>query len=160
MNRQFSKVFYRLHTDANVNFQLNRCITWAGDGVVDPLTAAAKRIHDYHDWKRELLALGKGAEKAGQCETAAYYFRAAEFFMSPGDPDKEVTYTHFIDLMDMAYPMYARARTLVPFEGSQLPAWRLGAGGLKGTILFHGGFDSFIEETYPVFWNSWTEDFS
>lgn len=151
MNARFPTKYYAFHDDPNLNFQLNRCLTWAGEEAAQELSDAASRIDDYASWKRELLALAARAEGDGRLKSAAYFYRAAEFFMTPGDEDKDRAYAKFIGLIDACYPDYAAARVLVPYSGSFLPAWRIAAPHPKGVVAFHGGFDSFIEELYPVF---------
>jgi len=144
------KGIYSLHEDANINFQLNRCIAWGGEETIDDLKDAAHRIHDFEDWKRELLLLAERAVANNKYLLAAYYYRAAEFFMSTSDPDKLKTYNRFIELMSIQFPKYQTARELVPYEGGYLPAWRLRPiTRALGTIVLHGGFDSFIEELFP-----------
>jgi pimeloyl-ACP methyl ester carboxylesterase len=150
MNDDLPKTYYRFHADDNLNFQLNRCLTWAGESYVEELAEAARRIADFVDWKRELLALAGRAEASNRFKPAAYFYRAAEFFMKSGDPDKEKAYERFVELIDAEFPECAAARVLVPYEGSFLPAWRIAAPRPKGVIILHGGFDSFIEELYPM----------
>jgi hypothetical protein len=141
---------YSLHGDANINFQLNRCIAWGGEETIDELQDAALRIHNFEDWKRELLILAERAEVNRKYLQSAYYYRSAEFFMATSDPDKVKTYDRFIELMGTEFPKYKAARELVPYEGGYLPAWRLRpTASALGTIVLHGGFDSFIEELYP-----------
>jgi pimeloyl-ACP methyl ester carboxylesterase len=48
----------------------------------------------------------------------------------------------------------------VPFGALRLPAWRLSAGGTRGTIVVFGGFDSYIEELFPVLIRLRDEGFS
>jgi len=150
MSEGFPKAYYRFHADANLNFQLNRCLTWAGEEARERLAEAGRKIADFGDWKRELSALAARAEAGGERRQAAYFYRAAEFFMRAGDPDKETAYERFVGLIDAEFPECAAARVLVPYEGSFLPAWRIGAPRPKGVIVMHGGFDSFIEELYPM----------
>jgi pimeloyl-ACP methyl ester carboxylesterase len=146
----FPTTYYSLHKDANINFQLNRCLTWIGESNLQVLQDAGKRIHDFDDWKHELLNLGETAEKNNQLNEAAYYFRAAEFFMTPGDQDKLIAYDKFINLVTSLYPEKIQDKNFIPYEAGFLPVLRLPTPNPKGTILFHGGFDSFIEELFPV----------
>jgi pimeloyl-ACP methyl ester carboxylesterase len=147
---KFPTTYYSLHEDANINFQLNRCLTWIGEKNLNDLQDAGKNIHDFNDWKRELLNLAESAEKANRINEAAYYFRAAEFFMTPDDQDKKKAYDKFIELITSLYPEKIQGRVLVPYKTGFLPVLRLSIPNSKGTILFHGGFDSFIEELFPV----------
>jgi len=94
------------------------------------------------------------AEKAASEErwiNAAFYYRAAEFFVLPSDPDKEVLNDRFADTFyNRAVACEPIKRHRVPYEGAHLPALRIPAvqGPVKGSIVIHGGFDSVIEEWY------------
>jgi pimeloyl-ACP methyl ester carboxylesterase len=94
------------------------------------------------------------AEKAVAEErwiNAAFYFRAAEFFVLSTDPDKELLYDRFSDIFyNRAFAGEPIERHRVPYEGSYLPALRVPAvqETARGSIVIHGGFDSFIEEWY------------
>ena len=46
----------------------------------------------------------------------------------------------------------AIVRHEIPYAGSALPAYSLPAAGTPtgGTVLLHGGFDSLIEEFFPI----------
>ena len=122
----------------------------AGEPLVEELAEAAHRIGNFMDWKRELLALALCAEAQGRKRQSAYLYRAAEFFMKAADPDKRMAYDRFIEMINAEFTEYATVKVLIPYEGSFLPAWRITGPHPKGTIVMHGGFDSFIEELYPM----------
>ncbi len=144
---RFPRGFHEgLHRDANLNYQLNRFL---GALPLADLTALGQRIVTLLDWKRAMLAGAAAAESAGELQKAAYFHLAAEFFMSPGDPDKERAYDRFIALFHEIHAAEKLERILVPYEGYTLPAIRLRADQPEGTILVHAGFDAFIEEFYP-----------
>lgn len=147
---QFPTQFYALNPDPNINFQMNRCLTWAGLECLPELQQAGPRIRNFADWKREMLGLAGQAERQRRVSAAAYYYRAAEFFMTPGDPDKLRAYESFLRLIQAAYPVDPDCRLEVPYEGGRLPVLRLPAARPRGTLVVHGGFDSFIEELYPA----------
>lgn len=150
MDVQFPTRYYAFHPDANLNFQLNRCLTWAGEACHDEIQLAAARIRDFADWKRELLTLAEAAQRQGRRQPAAYYYRAAEFFMTPGDPDKEAAYDRFIELIRQCFPVDTACQFQIPYAGGFLPAVRFPVENSRGTLVAHGGFDSFIEELFPV----------
>jgi pimeloyl-ACP methyl ester carboxylesterase len=76
--------------------------------------------------------------------------------MASTDPDKAEAYERQAKLFrDVAAEDFSAGRvreTAVPYESSSLPAWHLpvseGAEP-KGTVVVHGGFDSYAEELYP-----------
>src|SRR5712691_3215417 len=89
-------------------------------------------------------ALADRAEAAGRIEDAARYVRAAEFFLAPGDPHKRAAYERFIALFDKSRPSVERHE--LPSPHRPLPPLRFPHPAPRGTIVVHGGFDSFIEE--------------
>jgi pimeloyl-ACP methyl ester carboxylesterase len=138
--------FQALHPDRNLNFQLNRALF---EGRLEDLRRVAPRIHDYADWKRELLAIAQAAAREERLENAFAYYRAAEFFMSLDDPDRGPTCERFRALFDRAHPDLERR--LVPYRAGALPAFELPARGAeRGVLVLHAGFDAFIEELYPL----------
>lgn len=89
------------------------------------------------------------AEKEGRLMNAAFFYRAAEFYTLSGDPDKEILYDRFRSFFDRAFQGDRIERFALPYKGGFLPAMKLVArGNPRGTIVIHGGFDSFIEEFY------------
>jgi pimeloyl-ACP methyl ester carboxylesterase len=147
--------FHHFHDEVNMNFQLNRPLSFGG-GNIDEIRSAANRIRDLSDWKREFLSLAETAERGGRKGDAAVYFRLAEFFMAVGDADKDRAYEKFIGLFhENLAPEYSRGEIIeekVPYESGYLPVMRLPVIGekKKGVLVAHGGFDSFIEEIYPL----------
>lgn len=111
----------------------------------------APKIKDFDDWKRELVAIADEAYSEGRTLNAAMYYRAAEFFVLPDDPDKEILYDKFIELIYDVYKNLADLKVEIPYENSYLPAYHLKNENRKGTVVIHGGYDSFIEEFY-TFW--------
>ncbi len=72
----------------------------------------------------------------------------------PSDPDKEALYNQFTDIFytQAFVPANLFERVLVPYEQTHLPAICIASAlpECKGTIVIHGGFDSFIEEFYSL----------
>jgi pimeloyl-ACP methyl ester carboxylesterase len=148
--------YHAFHKDQLFNFQLNR---WHSLGYarLKDMEEAGKRIGGFEDWKREMLRLAEDALSEGRLVNAAFYFRAAEFYTFQDDPDKEILYDRFIDLFYEVFEGEGIERQSVPYRGSFLPAIRVPSSAVtkKGTIVMHGGFDSYIEEFY-----SWMRYFS
>ncbi|NIR67935.1 MAG: alpha/beta hydrolase, partial [candidate division Zixibacteria bacterium] len=80
--------------------------------------------------------------------TAAFGYRLAEFFTPPDDPDKLNLYDQFIDRFYQAVQFDQKDCHFIPFQGGVLPALRFTLEVSKGTIVFIGGHDSFMEELY------------
>lgn len=112
---------------------------------------AGKRIENFKDWKVEMLKLAEEAVFENRLMNAAFYYRAAEFYVKSKDPEKELLYDRFIGLFYKVFKNKKIERHRVPYEGTFLPALRiLPLSEKKGTVLIHGGFDSFIEEWYSM----------
>ncbi len=141
--------FHRFHRDANLNFQLNRLVSDGSSEVLSDVRAVAPRIRTFDDWSRELFALEGAAAREGRDEDALRYVRAAEFFLSPNDPRKAAAYERFQSRFERAAAGRFE-RHAVPYEARALPALRVRGPDSRGAIVVHGGFDSFVEEFFPM----------
>lgn len=144
--------YYALHGDTSINFQMNRFYHWVGDPtMLAELRRAAPRMKTYADLKREVLALAERALADGHVIKAAYYFRLAEFFIFVDDPDKQPVRKRFLELIKQAHPIFNSCHVWVPYEAARLSAYRFTPADPKSTIVLFGGFDSYIEEWFPMF---------
>jgi pimeloyl-ACP methyl ester carboxylesterase len=133
-----------------INFQLNRWYS-LGYARLEDVKSAGEQIRTFDDWKQVMTTLAETAASEERWINAAFYYRAAEFFVLSSDPDKELLYDRFYDIFyNRAFAGEPVERHEVPYEGSYLPALRIPAvqEPSKGSIVIHGGFDSFIEEWY------------
>jgi len=152
MEFDFPVGYHPFHTVTIINFQLNR---WHSLGYArfEDLLKAAQHIRTLDDWKGVMTGLAREACSEQRWMNAAFYYRAAEFFTLPLDPDKEKLYDTFTDIF------YRKAcagepieRHDIPYEHTHLPAIRVPSArpSCRGTMVIHGGFDSFIEEFYSL----------
>ena len=142
--------YQRFHRDQLFNFQLNRPYS-LGYARLEDLTAAGQRIATFPEWKTEMLRQATVALSEGRLMNAAFYYRAAEFYTFPTDPDKELLYDQFSELFHRAFEEHEIERIRVPYRGVWLPAMVVAPEGRpRGTIILHGGYDSFIEEFYSM----------
>ena len=148
----FKRGVYQLNEESNFNYQLNRVINWDG-GSLEDVQKVAGMIHNSKDWKRELIALGDEAIAEERVDNAIAYYRMSEFFMYDGDSDKKKYYEKATDLFYQYYEDYFEGenprikRFTVPYENVELPVMHVvPEGKSKGTILIHGGNDSYFEE--------------
>ncbi len=148
--------YHYLHPDMSLNFQMNRWFGWVGqpEMLVD-MRSAASRIVSYADWKQEFLALASDASRRGHQLRAAFYWRSAEFFMAPDDPDRPAARNSFLQTIRSVYGLRPDDRHAVSYADRQhrgfLPAYRFKPVQAKSTIVFFGGFDSSIEELMEAF---------
>ena len=149
---QLKKGVYKLNAERNFDYQLNRVINWDG-GRIEDIRPVAGKIKTSSDWKRELIALGDKAMEEGRTQNAIAYYRMSEIFMYDGDPDKKVYYEKATKLFYQYYADYFEGenprieKLEVPYETVKLPVMHVVPNGRsKGTILLHGGNDSYFEE--------------
>ena len=143
---------YNLNRDPNFNYQLNRTILWNG-GDLEDIKSISPKIKDSDSWKREMVALADKAVSEGRTKEAIAYYRMSEFFMFDGDPEKMKYYNIGSKMFYDYYGEYFRNKTVirygVPYKGVKLPVMFAGAQGVKkGTLLVHGGNDSYCEEFF------------
>lgn len=141
---------YRLHQDASMNFQLNRWIAWTGGDALADIRRIAPKLTDYATNRRLFLQLAESALIDGDLRRAAFHVRAAEFFVRGDDPDKQPLRTRFVELLLRSRSMNDRDCDRIPFGDGWLPAYRFRTENAKGTIVLFGGFDSYIEELFPI----------
>ncbi len=150
MTFDFPVGYHALHKVKIINFQLKGWYS-LGYARLEDVKWAGSQIQTFDDWKGVMTGLANKAVSEERWINAAIYYRAAEFFVLPSDPDKERLYDRFADLFyNKAFAGEPIERHNVPFGGAHLPAIRVASAQapLKGTIVIHGGFDSFIEEWY------------
>ena len=142
--------YHKFHKKKLFNYQLNR---WNSFGYADyaDFIEAGKKIKTFTDWNREMLRLAEKAIDNNMLLRAAFYYRAAEFYLLAEVPEKELLYEKFNNLFYKAIRNDNVEKFIVPFEEAFLPVMKVPpAGKKKGTIVIHGGFDSFIEEFYSM----------
>jgi len=148
--------YHKFHKKQVFNFQLNR---WHSLGYArfEDMKEAGQQIKTFEDWKTEMLHLAAKAEEENRWMNAAFYYRAAEFYILKDNDEKRQLYDKFIALFYKAFKNDAIEKYEVPYQDGFLPVMKIApnASEKKGTIVIHGGFDSFIEEFY-----SWITYFS
>ena len=143
--------YHDLHPDVSMNFQMNRWYGWVGEpDMLNEMRSAAPQIATYADWKREFVALATRASLQGRVLRAGCYWRSAEFFMQADDPERKPAREKFLEAVRSVYGQELGERHAVPYADGHLkgllPAYRFTPPRAKGTIVFFGGFDSYIEE--------------
>ncbi len=148
--------FHQLHQDISMNFQMNRWFSWVGEkGMLDEMRSVAPRIANYCDWKREFLSLAENAWAQGHVLRAGFYYRSADFFMRANDADRKSAREKFLGAIRSVYGLDQLERHAIPYADGHvegfLPSHRFTPIQSKGTIVFFGGFDSYIEELTSAF---------
>ncbi|MFC1948342.1 alpha/beta hydrolase [Chloroflexota bacterium] len=143
--------YHEFNKDKGLNFQLNRYYSM-GNATFEDMEQVGRIISSIDDWKTEMLKLAEIAVSEGNLMKAAVYHRAAEFFVLRDNPDKGLLYGKFIDLFYKATQDDGIRKYEVPYNDTFLPVMKVTPEDTKkrGTIVLHGGNDSFIEEIYPI----------
>jgi pimeloyl-ACP methyl ester carboxylesterase len=132
-----------------MNFQLNR---WHSLGYWTQAEAerAGAGVQGLSDWKCEMVALAEQLTAEDRELAAAFGYRAAEFLTHPRDADKIPLYDQFYERFCAAIQDERMERGSVPYQHASLPALRFSPEQATGTIVIHGGLDSFMEEFYSM----------
>jgi len=140
--------YHSFHRKQVFNFQLNRGYS-LGFTRFEDIEKVGERIHSFEDWKNEMVKLAEKALSEDRLLNAAYYYRAAEFYTFEDPAEKELFYSKFIQYFQASIQEDKNEQLEIPYQKGYLPAIRIPQEGKKlGTILLHGGFDSFLEEWY------------
>ena len=143
-------MFYNFVENEQFNFQMNRIAAYKTAVNLDELWAIAPKLKDFSSWTTEWLRLAQKAESEQRYLNATYYYRMAEFYMIDESAEKLECYKYFMNCFHKAYENEGLDYYKIPFEGTYLPAYKLKAENEKGIIVVHGGYDSFIEEFFPI----------
>lgn len=150
-SQQFPVGYHDIHPNVSLNFQMNRWYSWTNDQeMLAEMRAVAPQIHDYTDVYRVFSDLSEKALQQNHVVRSAFYLRMAEFFIFADDPAKLPARNRFVKLLTDHFEIPASARHLIPYQGSSLVAYRFTPAHPKGTIVAFGGFDSYIEEFFPI----------
>ncbi|MFC1539999.1 alpha/beta hydrolase [Gemmatimonadota bacterium] len=139
------------HKDKGYNFQLNRYYSM-GLGRFEDMKAAGQKINSIEEWNIEMLELAETSVSEGRSMNAAFYYRAAEFYLLRDNPEKELLYDKFVEYFSEATHTDEIDKYEVPYHDAFLPTIRVQPVDMsnRGTIVLHGGNDSFIQELYPM----------
>ena len=149
--KRFPVGYFPLHPNVSLNFQMNRFWGWANEKqMLEELRAAGTRIKSYDDWTREMFDLSDKALAAGRRLPAAYYAKAATFFIDPSDPRVKPAFQRFVDNLLAVNEVTPDEHHLVPYQKTQLSAYRFTPAEPRGTIVVFGGYDSYILEWLPA----------
>lgn len=153
MNINFPIGFHEFHKDEGINFQLNRFYA-SGIFSYDEIMQIGSRVTDFESWVALFLELAKKSEAEGNMEKCATCYRAAQFY-TLGDSRDEQGQLLKISLYEKCFSAYEKAfqkeedlkYERIPFENTYVPVYIMKhETDAKGTIVMHGGYDSFVQE--------------
>ncbi|HEY0117217.1 MAG TPA: alpha/beta fold hydrolase [Cellulomonas sp.] len=163
-----------LFDDESFSFEALRAAGYASRGGADlgEVLAACAAIPDGDEaaWCREWGALAERVHETGLASLAAghrvsardallrasNYYRTAEFYLR-ADPDHDAESQRLARLSRESFAAAAQLldvparRVDIPYEGTTLPGYLFrvdDSGTPRPTVVYHGGFDSTLEESY------------
>jgi hypothetical protein len=142
--------YIHMLSDPGMNYTLNRpLLDGTSPARLKEIGAVAPRIKDYDSWHAAWLELAMRAEAEQRWAEAASYYHGAEFYLPAGDTRNKL-YDDFKRNWAKAVQGVAGYEHIeVPYPGGHLPGFRLQSKGKElSTFIFHGGYDSFVEEFY------------
>lgn len=130
------------------NFQMNRFLEpyYEDSAIQETVRRAAAQIVDTESWYETWTALAGQADSDHRYGLAASYYQLADFYLSEDDPRKRAVYGEFRANFYQTVDRSELEFSAVPYEGKALPCVRVSRHGAEKTLLFHGGFDSRLEE--------------
>lgn len=148
-NFSFPVGYHIFHKNKDINFQLNRFYSY-GNWTKAETEQVGSAIKKLENWTETLMGFAEQHLADNRPLTAAFCYRAAEFYALPGDPVKMQLYDQFSELFYKSIQVSNLEIFSVPYQDGALPTWRLSSDNSRGTIVMHGGYDSFMEETLHV----------
>jgi pimeloyl-ACP methyl ester carboxylesterase len=115
--------WHELHPDRHLNFQLNRWAGFGGPRWLEDVRPFLDQFKNYDAWCSIFALLGERADADGRAFHAALHFRAAEFFMPPGDPRKMPLRRRLLPMLRAANGVHESARREVLYQNARLPVW-------------------------------------
>lgn len=98
-----------------------------------------------------MLLIAEKADREKRYMNSAFYYRAAEFYLKSDNPEKNNLYDRFTESFYKVFENDGIERHQIPYKNSFLSAIKICPfDESRGTIVIHGGFDSFIEEFYSM----------
>ncbi len=141
--------YQSFHKNKQLNFRINQAYSLGYWRKADAQQVGVS-IQDMGECQRDLIAFAEQKDAEGQLLVATFGYRLAEFFTHPNDPDKIVLYDKFYDRFYRGVQGEPMERCSIPYQNGVLPALRFSLENSKGTIVFIGGHDSFMEELYSI----------
>jgi len=149
--------YHNFNEDAGFNFQMNRWVSMGYARYTD-FKEVGPSIITFDDWTKHMLELARQAEADKRLLNAAFYYRAAELYLFHGDtsdetnmPAKEEVYEKFIEVFYRSVAGSGLEVIEVPYRSTTIQSLRLKPKGKpKGSIVLHGGYDSFKEELFSI----------
>lgn len=140
---------YKQYLDnEQMNFQVNRFIEpfYSDQSVQEDVMTICQSIIDLESWYDGWKKLANLQYEIKNFELASAYYQLAEFFLEESDPRKTKAYKLFKESFYKSIPSNLIKYCEVPYEGFYLPVATINHNSADKWLVFHGGFDSYLEE--------------
>jgi pimeloyl-ACP methyl ester carboxylesterase len=143
--------YLHMLSDLGMNYTLNRpLLDGEATARIQEVRAVAPQIKDFDSWHTVWLGFAKKAEKEQRWFDAATYYHQAEFYLPAGEVRNGLYDDFARNYAQGMKGVTGYEHHEIPYPGGHLPGFRLPAKRKElATIVFHGGYDSFVEEFYP-----------
>lgn len=144
--------YHNFNEDVRLNANLNMLFSM---GIFDreELTDIGKQTDSFEKWISFFSKYAQELENKNEYLKAAFCWYSAMFYTANtvqsgnGVYSKKELYEKSHRMFDIHYAQFPDLKyTQIPFDGHKLPVYYCTHENSKGTILFHGGYDSIIQE--------------
>ncbi|MCB2309382.1 alpha/beta hydrolase [Clostridium estertheticum] len=145
-------MFKKYTGNEQFDLQINRFTQNYEDSskVQADLKEIVPQLLDTQSWYKIWSQFATKREEIGDYSIASNYYKAADFYLSTNDLNKQKMYDGFRDNFYKGYHEFDFERYEIPYESSFLPAVKLINPGAHKTLIVIGGFDGYMEEVIPM----------
>lgn len=131
-----------------LNFQVNRFLEdyYDDKNVQQSVVKTCKEISNLEDWYEQWFSLGNAENQKQNYGLASLYYQLSEFYLPESDHRKKEAYGRFKSTFYKSISEVPIEHTTVPYNGGQLPVAIINNDDNNPWLVFHGGFDSYLEE--------------
>ncbi|NSS93511.1 alpha/beta hydrolase [Enterococcus faecalis] len=131
-----------------MNFQVNRFLEpyYSDIEVQKEVVSICNRINSLESWFNEWNNIANSKYENRDFGLASAYYQLAEFFLKDSDQRETRTYSLFKESFYRSIPNASIEFSKVPYEESFLPVATITHKAANKWLIFHGGFDSYLEE--------------
>lgn len=145
-------MFHKYTGNEQFDLQINRFTRdFENDpSVQEDMKKIVPQLTDLDHWFQCWSALAAQREAQGEHLLASAYYKAADFYLLPNDPNKKAMCDGFRRNFYRGYHAFDLERHEIPYEGHSLPAVKICMPNAAKNLVVFGGYDSFMEEIIPM----------
>ncbi|MCH4566176.1 alpha/beta fold hydrolase [Bacillus sp. ES1-5] len=142
-------MFKQYVNNEQFNLQINRFFNdfhQDDERANQDLLAIIPKLADTDSWYNTWIEYATMREHHKDFDLASVYYQAAEFYMESSDSKKEKVYQKYRETFYKSFHDFEYETYQIPYDDSYLPAIKFMNPGACNTLLFFGGYDSYMEE--------------